>query len=260
MARWGIIGVELTPGPWRFPGVSASANGGLPPPALWCPSCALAAARHWHAGGGGSSRLCVFTPQGIPLQLAPPECGGLGGLATDGDWIYALDSQKGHVLAFTAKAPAALGSPAALRRRPSLSSRPPPVRPRQRLRRRRWSRNLHTHRRRNPAGPVAHFLRPSLAAIRQRFREGHVVAKKNSMRSTRKMSNAAAAKAVVESLRRRRAGEVLTAAEDSQIEQADVEQRRIAVLAEGSLIRCCSSEAHISWWAETLIRLAAMGD
>ena len=45
------------------------------------------------------------------------QCGGLGGLATDGDWIYALDSQKGHVLAFTAKAPAAFRRPAILRRR-----------------------------------------------------------------------------------------------------------------------------------------------
>ena len=204
-----------------------------------------------HAGGGGSSRLCVFTPQGIPLQiLAPPECGGLGGLATDGDWIYALDSQKGHVLAFTAKAPAALGSPAALaaaavaiesaaaRKEAASKAKeakvvPQPAPPTE------W---------RNPAGPVAHFLRPSLAAIRQRFREGHVVSEEElDAINEENVSNAAAAKAVVESLRRRReAGEVLTAAEDSQIEQADVEQRRIAVLAEGlanSLL--LSSEARV---------------
>ena len=64
-------------------------------------------------------RLCVFTPQGAPLQvLCPKTCGGLGGITSDAHWIYVLDAEKGHVLAFTPKQPAPLGS------RPLL--RPPP--------------------------------------------------------------------------------------------------------------------------------------
>ena len=56
-------------------------------------------------------RLCVFHRDGAPLQtLSPRLCGGLGGLAADADWIYCLDAQKGHLLAFTTRAPLPLGA------------------------------------------------------------------------------------------------------------------------------------------------------
>lgn len=51
-------------------------------------------------------RLCVFDFDGTPRQvLCPNQCGALGGLVCDTDWIYALDAQKGHVLAFTTQTP-----------------------------------------------------------------------------------------------------------------------------------------------------------
>ena len=56
-------------------------------------------------------RLCVFDRNGSPLQmLSPKQCGGLGGLIADSEWIYCLDAQKGYVLSFTTKKLMPLGT------------------------------------------------------------------------------------------------------------------------------------------------------
>lgn len=56
-------------------------------------------------------RLVLFAVDGTPLQvLSPPGVGALGGLVADGErWIYALDAEKGRVLALTTTTPAPLG-------------------------------------------------------------------------------------------------------------------------------------------------------
>ena len=77
-------------------------------------------------------------------------------------------------------------------------------------------------------------MRPSLDAIRQRFREGYVVSEEElDAINEENAINAASARAEVESLRtRREGGDVLTSAQTAQIEHADAEQKRIASLAE----------------------------
>ena len=70
-------------------------------------------------------RLVVFTPKGEPLQvLSPRGCAALGGMAADAHWVYVLDAEKGHVLAFATKMPANLGAP-----RPAAKKKPKPKAP-----------------------------------------------------------------------------------------------------------------------------------
>ena len=62
-------------------------------------------------------RLCVFSREAdnAPLQiLSPRGAGALGGLAFDGDWIYALDAEKGAIFSFTVAKPVALPAPSAV--------------------------------------------------------------------------------------------------------------------------------------------------
>ena len=70
-------------------------------------------------------RLVVFSwPAGEPLQvLSPRGCAALGGMVADAHWIYCLDAEKGHVLSFTAKPPAKLGT--VRERRPLLQTASP---------------------------------------------------------------------------------------------------------------------------------------
>ncbi len=54
-------------------------------------------------------RVLVFASDGSPLQvLAPAGIGALGGMVCDGSWVYALDAEKGKLLAFTSTTPAPL--------------------------------------------------------------------------------------------------------------------------------------------------------
>ena len=55
-------------------------------------------------------RIVVFSLEGAPLQIVSPAgVGALGGLVADEAWIYALDAEKGRLVAFTTRAPAPLG-------------------------------------------------------------------------------------------------------------------------------------------------------
>lgn len=87
---------------------------------------------------------------------------------------------------------------------------------------------------RNPAGPIAHFLRPSIAKIREKFLEGHVISEAELDEiGEENAAIATAKKAEVERLRAKRAdGHVLSADEGRTIEEADAEKARIAEIAE----------------------------
>ena len=97
---------------------------------------------------------------------------------------------------------------------------------------------------------LGRFFRPTLADVRQRFKEGHMVTEAEPTRSARRtLSRRSEEKAELRRLRDRRASDdpnvsKLTSEEEERLSKEDAETERIAKIAE-SLARTWGAEARV---------------